>query len=138
MATCCLYISRNLAINVYRIFQKLVHLFDFGGNSENLPGHLLVVLNKRAKIANQVLDSESRVKVFNEREVTAVGQTRPHESQHLERLCPELERAGLNHFEYDFYLLFEPMVKKAFRLRLDSRFHPLAELVYTSCVDLPL
>ena len=30
------------------------------------------------------------------------------------------------------------MVKKAFRLRLDTCLQPLAELVYTSSVDLPL
>ena len=138
MATCGSDVSKNLALTVYRIFQKLVNLFDFGGNSEDLPGHLLVARNKRAKVANHVFDCESRVKVVDEREVAAMGQARPHEGQYLKILCLELERAGLNHFEYDFHLLFEPVVKEAFRLRLDTCLQPLAELVYTSSIDLPL
>ena len=50
------YVSWNLSVAVYRIFQKLVNLFDFGGNSEDLPGHLLIACNKRAKVADHVFD----------------------------------------------------------------------------------
>ena len=46
----------HLSFGVCRIFQKFVDLFHFGGNNENLPGHLLVALNIRAKVANHVLD----------------------------------------------------------------------------------
>ena len=48
--------TEHLSFGVYRIFQKFVDLFHFGGNNENLPGHLLVALNIRAKVANHVFN----------------------------------------------------------------------------------
>jgi hypothetical protein len=65
--------SGYLSVSVYRIFQKFVKLFNFGGKSKNLPGHLFFVLNIRAEVSNQILDRKRWTQIVYERKVAAVS-----------------------------------------------------------------